>query len=278
MVTFAAAALALTAAALHAGWNVGVKDSVDRLATLWAILAVAGLLSVPVLLVAGLPAAAALQLLAPSIALHVAYDLLMLRAYGATDLSVAYPLARGAAPALVALGGVVWLGDRLPPSGAMGIAVVSAGLLALASGRPDRTGLLVAAAAAIMLAGYTLVDGAAVRLSGGSLSVAALLFVVHGVVMTLLTLLRRTPGQLAAHVRDRGWRLLAGGIAASVGYLCVLAALRLAPAGLVAALRETSVVLATALGGLLLREPLPRMRIIAAAVIAIGSGVLLIPG
>ena len=43
------------------------------------------------------------------------------------DMSLAYPLMRGCAPLLVALAGGLAFGERLPASGWLGIAVVSAG-------------------------------------------------------------------------------------------------------------------------------------------------------
>jgi drug/metabolite transporter (DMT)-like permease len=57
-------------------------------------------------------------------------------------------------------------------------------------------------------------------------------------------------------------------------YLLVLAALRLAEPGPVAALRETSVVVATALGALVLREPVTRARWAGALVVVTGIALI----
>jgi drug/metabolite transporter (DMT)-like permease len=66
------------------------------------------------------------------------------------------------------------------------------------------------------------------------------------------------------------------GLLGFVAYALVLAALRLAPAAAVAAVRETSVVFAVVLAGLLLGEPVGRRRVAGAALVV--AGVFLLAG
>ena len=58
--------------------------------------------------------------------------------------------------------------------------------------------------------------------------------------------------------------------ASVVAYTLVLAAARIAPLGLVSAVRETSVIFGALAGWLILREPLGSRRLIAALAIAAG--------
>ena len=61
------------------------------------------------------------------------------------------------------------------------------------------------------------------------------------------------------------------GIATFVAYACVLAALERAPAASVAAVRETSVVIATALSAFVLKEHVTRWRFVGACVVVAAS-------
>ena len=271
--TPAAVGLALLAAAMHAAWNVAVKGSTDRLLNIWAIMVVATALTVPLFVVVGPPPASVLPLLAVSVVIHVAYDVLLASAYDRVDLSVAYPLARGTAPALVAIGGAVWLADVIPATAVVGLIGVCGGLVTLAGGRPDPAGLVVALLAAAMLAAYTIVDTAAVR-QVGTLPFVAALFPLHALTETLLVLGLRGPARMRAFLRVSWRRVAVSGVLASGAYVIVLVAVRLAPVGLVSALRETSVVLAALLGALLLDERVPARRWAAVGVIAAGAALL----
>ena len=72
-------------------------------------------------------------------------------------------------------------------------------------------------------------------------------------------------------VRDGFSRWTAGaGIGMFLAYALVLAALRLAPAASVAAVRETSVVMATVLAAVVLHEPVSRGRATGAVLVAVG--------
>jgi hypothetical protein len=90
--------LALSAAVLHATWNLILKVSEDRDAAFWAQWLIGAVLSVPVLSVVGLPDRAAWPYLIISAAVQVVYVTGLSRAYTHGDFSLAYPLARAAAP------------------------------------------------------------------------------------------------------------------------------------------------------------------------------------
>ena len=128
--------LALAAAALHASWNLAVKQSTDRRLSLWGQFFIAGLLSAITLgmwiVIDGMPTIA-WRWVFFSGAIHLPYILALARAYDMGDFSMAYPIARGGGALLAAIGGVVILSDDLSALSMVGIVAVVIGLLVLAS-------------------------------------------------------------------------------------------------------------------------------------------------
>ena len=262
--------LVLTAAVLHAVWNAIVKASPDRLVTSWAVVTAAALVNVPVLIVTGLPDRAVWCNVAASAVIHVAYNLALVIAYGRADLSVAYPIARGTAPLLVTLGGVMLLADPATGQGVAGVALVSLSLAALVAGRPLRhttwavvTGLLIAT--------YTIVDGDGVRTNGDSLQYIAAVFIVHAAALTVVVLRGRGLSLMREAVVAQPGRLLVGGTATAGAYLLVMIAARTEPLGLVAGLRETSALFGVAIGAVILKEPVTRRQTLAVAFAVVGT-------
>ncbi|MGI9601242.1 MAG: EamA family transporter [Acidimicrobiales bacterium] len=257
-------ALVLTAAVLHATWNFVVKDSGDRLLSSWAIVSVAGLVNVVVLAVAGLPESEALIFLPASMALHVGYNTSLAEAYDRVDLSVAYPIARGTAPLLVTVGGVAWLDDEVAPLGWLGVALIAVGLFALAASRFRARGLHWAFLTGLLIAGYTVVDGAAVRAGDEAVRYLAASFVLQAIGMTVVAQVRRGRPAMSAALHPAPWRLLFAGLAGFVAYLFVLIAARTNPIGLVAGTRELSALIGVALGWRLLHERVTTIQLLGA--------------
>jgi drug/metabolite transporter (DMT)-like permease len=274
-------AVVLLAAVLHAAWNALLKGAGDRLAVL-AVLSGTGVVlcaaAVPLL---PPPAPASRGFLAVSAALHVGYEVFLLQSYRFGDLSQVYPVARGTAPLLVAGVAALVVGERLGPLQLSGVLVVSAGLaLLVGSGGPTpdrRTALGFALATGVCIAAYTVADGLGVRRSGSALGYTAWL-------MLLLSL----PIPLYA-VASRGRRLLAGlrgqlaagaaaGVLSLAAYALVLWAQTRGALAVVAALRETSVLVAALLGTVFLGERFGPRRILAAALVAAGIALLNLSG
>lgn len=267
----------LLAGALHAGWNTLVKTGSDRMATFVLIMFGAGLAWLPVALVVGLPDPASWPYLAASCGIHLFYSAFLLTAYRHGDLSQVYPIARGSAPALVAIGAWGLAGESLNGLEVAGIAAVSIGILSLAGWRrvagEDRRGVGFALLTGIAIGGYITADGLGVRHSAEAVAYIAWLFVVQG--CTLLPIgwwLRRA--QLREALRTSWVAGLCGGIIASVSYGIAVWAMSLGPMAHVTALRETSVLIAALIGTRLLGEPFGRRRIVAAATVAAGAVIL----
>jgi drug/metabolite transporter (DMT)-like permease len=207
-----------------------------------------------------------------SLVIHVGYYFALAGALKHGELGLAYPLMRGTAPLLVAIGSFVFLGEAVRPLGWLGIVMVCAGVLMLGMSAgllKHRKAVLFALSNAVLIAIYTVVDAQGARLSGHVGQYVALLFVLDGWPFAALVYLQRK-GQVWQYARAR-WPLATFGALASLGsYSIALWAMTVAPVALVAALRETSVLFAVILGAWLLRERWTRWRVIGASTIVCG--------
>jgi drug/metabolite transporter (DMT)-like permease len=269
-------ALVMSAAVLHALWNALVKAAGDRglilalIATGHVILGGIAALFLP------LPEPASWPYIAASTVIHWLYYFLIFHAYRMADLSLVYPISRGIAPVLVGMGGAFWLGEVLPGQAWAGVIAVSLGVVLVAwrsmFSRAASPSVLIALATGATIAAYSVVDGAGVRLSGGSLSYIAWLFLLE-VFVVLWLVSRRRLAFLQMGVR--AWLVgLAGGLASATAYGLAIHAKTLAPVGLVSALRETSVVIAAAIGVIWLGERPWRPRVLAAMIVAAGVALI----
>ncbi|MDX1608561.1 MAG: EamA family transporter [Halofilum sp. (in: g-proteobacteria)] len=278
---FGVAAAVLLAGALHAGWNTLVKTGGDRTATFVLIMLGAGLAWLPVGLLRGLPDPASWPFLAASVFIHLFYSAFLLAAYRHGDLSQVYPIARGSAPALVAIGAWLLAGEALTVAQSAGVAVVCLGILSLAWRRRDRRteghGVVFALLTGMTIGGYVLSDGLGVRRAGDPLTYIAWLFVLQGLALVPFGLwLRR--GALGAAWRSSWLSGLCGGVIASLSYGIAVWAMGLGPMAHVTALRETSVLIAALIGTRLLGEPFGARRVVAAAMVAGGAVTLQLAG
>lgn len=273
-----ATALALGAALLHASWNLVVKASGDRLIAMWAQGLFGAVVALPILFATGLPPPVAWPFLGASVFLHFTYAIVLAGAYDRADLSVVYPIARGTAPLLTAIGGALFLRDALGPVEYLGIVITVSGLLLIGRKGGWQRGVGWAVATAAIITTYTLVDTAGVRTAGNSLAYVIVLLAISGSLLTVPVFATRGRQQVFATVRSAPWRHLFAGVASLAAYALVLTAVRFAPVAYVATLRESSVVLGALGGWLLLGEAFGRRRTAGAAIVAIGIAVLIVFG
>jgi drug/metabolite transporter (DMT)-like permease len=224
------------------------------------------------------PGPASLPYLAASVVLHVVYVLLLIRAYRVAHFSHAYPLSRGLSPVFVAVVALVFLRERLAPLQLMSLVLLLAGLLLLALARLggeslDRGAIVAAASVSVLIAGYTTVDGVGVRQAGTVLGYVAWLGVLH-CLLTALWLTARLRSRLSAAPRSLWLLGTAGGMMASLCYGLVVWAQAHGELAVVAALRETSIVFAAAIGVLVFGEAAGPRRIAAASLVVSGIAVL----
>lgn len=262
----AALGLALGAAFLHALWNLLLAREKDtEAATAVAVLALVGALALPAALTWRVEGAA-LPYLAGSAVLELAYFALLAAAYRRYELSLVYPVARGLAPVLALALVVAVNGARPSAAGIAGVLAVAAGVLLVRGARGSLGGLAVGAVIAGTIAGYTVLDRYGIRHAAAG---PYLLLVMVGPALVYSAALG--PRRVRAAVAPA--TVLVGATAAGA-YLLVLLALRLASAPAVAAVRETSVVIAIALAAVVLRERVGPPRLAGAALVAAGVALL----
>jgi drug/metabolite transporter (DMT)-like permease len=284
----------LAAAVTHAVWNAiahGIKD--QTLA--FALIGAGGIaVSIPLVIVAAPPRPSSWPYLLGSVAIHVFYNLLLMRCYRLGEFSQVYPLARGISPLVVTILAAVFVHEHLAPLQIVGVAIVSAGLAFLVfAGRSSRAGgsgpaatggqasrvvppgkhsrgaLLAAVGTGLTIAAYTTVDGVGVRLSASPVGYIGWLILLQGLCVPLFAAVRRRDVLL-----KQPRRILLSGLAAGalsvLAYGLVLWAQTRGALAPIAALRETSVIFGAIIGTLVFREPFGRARITATALVVAG--------
>jgi drug/metabolite transporter (DMT)-like permease len=279
-----ALALVLTAALLHATWNLAAKGVTgDRVAFIWLYVVTTVVCWGPVAVVWVLlgkerPGWSWLLGAAVTGVLHVGYQLVLQRGYAEGDLNLVYPLARGSGPLLTFLVAVTVLGQRPGAVAVAGVLALVAGVLLIALGpahRGTRAGALWGLLTGATIASYTLWD----NLSVNHLDVPPLPYFVLGTVLQVpwLALLlrgRRDPQPVAEVWRAARRPVVTVGVLSPLAYILVLRALQLAPVALVAPARETSIVVGAVFGWLVLHEPRPARRLVGAAVVLAGIALI----
>jgi drug/metabolite transporter (DMT)-like permease len=280
-----ALALVLTAALLHALWNIAAKKaggnhhfallSVLMTVVLWA----------PVALWFGVDewqrwGPTEWAALGASALVHVLYFTVLLTGYRKADLTVVYPVARGSGPLLASIGAVLVLGETITLLGAAGILAVCGGVFLIAGGPKLWQGSGIAhdkalagvrwgALTGALIAGYTVIDGYAVKV-----------LLIGPVLVDYVGNVLRVPILAPTAVRDwRGfveashaqWKhALVVAVLGPLAYILVLYAVTMAPLSHVAPAREVSMLFAALIGGRLLGEGDRALRLLGAAFIAMG--------
>ncbi|HXG27045.1 MAG TPA: hypothetical protein VNL94_09400 [Candidatus Binatia bacterium] len=305
--------LVLVAAILHAGWNILLKTSGDTLTTAVRLQAIGTAVLLPIGIAAwvwnGMPSVSglAIGLALGSALLEAAYFIFLASAYRRGALSLVYPLARGSAPLLAVIVGIVLLGERLVPLASVGVGCLLLGILLVSrpwrafttAGAEHRGAIGFALLTGASIAGYSAVDRLGVRetepwLYGSILAVGASVFTATAVVVgRRLGLLAPAPGvppalgdapgpDDVADLADAPGPRFEGlardavaGVLSLGAYLLVLFAYAIAPLATVAPLRESGIVLAAAWGAMRLKESSggrdAATRIGAAALVVVGA-------
>lgn len=265
----------LFGALLHASWNALVRGAENGKLDITLVVVGAGAITACWLPFAPLPAPQSWPYLGASIVIHVAYFLLVGLAYQKGQLSFAYPIMRGSAPAFSALAAALLLNELPSALGWIGMLLICGGVLLLAadswrakSFQPASAIFALATAGVIVV--YTLVDGIGVRLSEHAASYTGWMFLLTALLLIAISVVRDR--ETTASYFQRYWRRgLIGGACTFGSYALALWAMTSAPIGLVAALRETSVIFAVAIAAIFLRERITPMRYFSVFVVIAGA-------
>ncbi|EEW24464.1 DMT family transporter [Rhodobacter ferrooxidans] len=263
----------LAAAFLHALWNALIKLGTSKVGGM-VILSIAEVpIGLAVVLWRPIPAAEVWPWVFAAGCTHFFYKLFLTYAYDRGDLSRVYPIARGAAPMVVALVGAVFLADRISPMQYAGIGVLGLGIALMARGvftdGESRRLLPFALGSALATATYTMIDGLGARVSGDAVTYVGWVFVVDGMLFSSGMLAMR--GWAVLPAAPRAWVVGGFASAASYGaYAISIWAMTIAPIAVVAALRETSILFAVLIGWLAFGERMTRGKAVAAGLIVAG--------
>jgi drug/metabolite transporter (DMT)-like permease len=279
-----AIALLLIAAALHTTWNLLLKQAGEKyMATWWAML-IGSALFLPALLFTGLPARSTWVLIMISAFVEATYFVVLAYAYDDAEFSLVYPLARGAAPALIAVWSVLFLHEDPTRAGILGLIVIILGLLIVGgsgalnlNGKLHWRGILPALFLALCISIYTVIDGAAVKMTT-PVAYAALIYLVSSLYMTPFVVRRHGWMKLKEEFKTHGWRLLGIGALIQGAYFLALLAYRIAHVTYAGAIREVGVVMGAIAGWQFLGEKFGRLRVLGAVVIFAGILVIALLG
>jgi drug/metabolite transporter (DMT)-like permease len=271
-------ATTLTAAVAHASWNSIAHGIKDKLISFTLVSLGGTICAVPLVLLGATPSSRSWGYLGVSILLHILYTVLLMASYRLGDFSQTYPLARGTSP-LVVLGLAAAFADEIPgPGQYAGVGLICVGLGSLVlSGRGDggydKRAVLAALATGLSIAAYTTVDGIGVRLSHSVAGYAGWLMLLETAPWPFVALALRRRRLLPA-LRPV-WPIgLLGGALSVLAYGLVLWAQTRGALATVAALRESSIIVAAVIGSVFFHERFGRIRIMAALCVTAGIAVL----
>jgi len=272
-------------ASMHAMWNFLLKSSDQKyIAMGWQVI-LSGIFSLGFIFFTGLPPRSMWFFAVLSMILEAIYFILLCIAYSDHDFSLVYPIARGAAPALLVLWSAIFLHEQLTAGGYIGLAFITGGMIVIgattliqSSGeKPHLRGILTALSVALIISIYTFIDGTAVK-HGPALPYGLSMFVMVPFVTTPYLARRYGVDQfMEVWKKNRGYLLL-GGVLGLVAYMLALFAYTFAPLSYSGAIREVSAVIGAFLGWRFLKEEMGGIRVVGSAIVFAGVMVIAIFG
>lgn len=277
--------LLFLSASMHALWNFLLKSADEKyIAMGWQVI-LSGIFSLVFIFFTGLPPKEMWLFAVISMILEAIYFILLCIAYSDHDFSLVYPIARGAAPALLVLWTAIFLREQLTIGGYIGLAMITGGMIVIGattllnnkSEKPHLRGILTALSVALVISIYTFIDGTAVK-NGPALPYGLSMFVMVPFVTTpYLTRKYGWDNFLDMWNKKRGYLLL-GGVLGLVAYMLALFAYTFAPLSYSGAIREVSAVIGAFLGWRFLKEEMGGVRVIGSVIVFAGVMVIAVFG
>jgi len=277
--------LLLSGAVLHTTWNILLKQSRDKYVASWWMVVTGGIIALFTLLFTGLPVREMWKFAVFSILAEALYFVTLSYAYHDNEFSLIYPIARGAAPAFLALWSFLFLHEKLTAGGLIGLGLIVAGLIIIGISTLARThvtrlhfrGIAVAVFLALLISVYSAIDGAAVK-NGYATAYVMTMFTLVPLPITPFIIRQYGWPHLWQELKNQPIRLPLTGLLGVVAYLLAVMAYSIAPLSYSGAVREVSVVFGAIAGWWFLKEKMGGMRVLGAAVIFAGILVIAIFG
>lgn len=269
-----ASILILVSGFAHAVVNAILKAGNDKMSRRALIDGFSALILAPAAFLVPLPAHAWHWLIA-SAAVHGLYLFALIKSFEQSDMTVAYPIARGLAPMLAAAGAVAIFHEPISISVVMGIIAIACGVVFIGvSHKMQRSAVVWAVLTGTCIASYTVIDAQGVRAAPTALSYIVWTFLLLGGALGTFFAIWRGRAFFATAAGQ--WKSgLAAGALSIVTYGFALLAFRIGATPRLAALRETSILFGTAIAVIFLKERLTRIRLVGVFSIAVGAMLLI---
>ena len=270
----------LFGALLHAFWNTQIKLAPDKPLETSLMNLTGSILVLPALIIFGIPDQSVWPYIAVSLALHIIYYYSLANAYQWGEMSLTYPIMRGVAPLILLVLSILLNEDSFTLYQTTAIFFIGFGLIFLSTVSQKNQNLIKAISFsllnALVIALYTIVDGLGVRASQNPFSYIAMLLFLDGFLYSIIIFNQRLRSiEAIGQYSIKRWPFfLSSAIATISSYGIALWAMTVAPIGVVAALREISVLFVFLIAIFFLKEQFGKYKWI--GVLLIFAGVILI--
>jgi len=277
--------LLLVSATLHTSWNLLIKQSDDKYIVTWWMVTIGGIFALVALCFTGLPPRAMWPFALISICVEATYFTTLSYAYHDNDFSLIYPVARGSAPAFLALWSFLFLHEKLTSGGLLGLGMIIGGLLIIGINTLTQAhvtnvhfkGAAVALFIALLISIYSTIDGAAVR-NGFAVPYVLSMFAFVPIPLTPFIFREYKWERIKTALVNQPIRVPLAGVLGVLAYLMAVFAYSIAPLSYAGAVREVSVVFGALVGWWFLKESMGGIRVLGAIVIFVGILVIAIFG
>ena len=265
--------LILFAAFLHALWNIIIKSLDYSLAGIAVKVFFQSIIFFPIIFFVPFPEKITWFYITCSFLLHSLYFILLGTMYDRKDLTFIYPVARGCAPIFVTILSFIFLKDIIPFFGLVGILIICVALLLISfssfNTKIDFKTIGISIFIAFLISIYTFSDGAGVRSVENSLSFIVWNFFLGGWISIGYVYLTKREDLFSLKIKDL-ILILSATIVSFTAYAIIIWSMKYEPFGIVASMRESSIVFAPLLGLIFLKEKISSKRIISSILFFLG--------
>ena len=259
--------LILLAALCHAGWSSIVKSK-NSLGIMSITSIVEIIFFIPLIFFVPFPSIEIWYFIFASVILHGFYRLSVVFSYKYGDLSLVYPIARGGSSLIIAILTLIFFTEKISYLGLLAIIIVSAGIFFVSYSKSFKLNL-----PAFFLAAYTLVDGYGIRLSENKYSYLYWMLLLNGVPVLIFSFFSNQISLNEINMKFICWGILAGFLAI-LSYGIIVWSMQYLTIAYVSSIRESSIIFATLIGLLILKEKQAKNRLIPALIIVVGISIL----
>ena len=258
---------------LHALWNIIIKSLNNSLVGIAYKVFFQSIIFTPIIFFVPLPEGVTWFYLICSLLLHSLYFILLGIMYDREDLTFIYPVARGCAPVFVTILSFIFLKDTIPFFGLIGILIICIALLLISvsnfNTKIDFKTIGISIFIAFIISIYTFSDGVGVRSVNNSLSFIVWNFFLGGWISIGYVYLTKRESLFSLKIREL-FLILCATVVSFSAYAIIIWSMKYEPFGFVASMRESSILFASLIGLVFLKEKIGYLRIISGILFFIG--------